>query len=129
MNAYTLAAAPFVLLGIAEPALLLLYGLLAALVFIACLLAGGHELKRKYADAKVIIGRLEAENNAHAAENARLTALTTPVPLLSIVPPQRDGGHDDLPVADVDVPVHTDIVETDWLELLITRPVDGGAHE
>ena len=125
MNAYTLAAAPFVLLGIAEPALFLLYGLLAALVLIACLLAGGYELKRKLADAEVVIGRLEAENNNAAAENARLEALTTPVPLLSIVPPQRDGGHDDFPVADIDVPVHTDIADDDWLELLITRPVDG----
>lgn len=32
---------------------------------------------------------------------------------------------DDLPVADVDIPVHTDIVDDDWLELLVTRPADG----
>ena len=41
------------------------------------------------------------------------------------VPDQRTGAHDDLPVADVDVPVHTDIVDADWLELLVTRPADG----
>ena len=97
----------------------------AACILIAGLFAVIVERTNERDEAREERDRLERECNAHAAENARLTALTTPVPLLSIVPPQRDGGHDDFPVADIDVPVHTDIVDDDWLELLITRPVDG----
>lgn len=85
------------------------------------------------------LARREREHKAQADMEARLTdpatATTVHVPLpaqlapvrihpggprpdLSIVPPQRDGGHDRLPVADGDFPVHTAIDDDDLTALM-----------
>jgi hypothetical protein len=49
-------------------------------------------------EARTTAARLEAEANAHAAENARLTTeLAARGPRLRVVPPQRDGSEYEWP--------------------------------
>ena len=69
----------------------------AAVVFVAT----ATELKEQRDEARTTAARLEAEANAHAAENARLTTeLAARGPRLRVVeggvPSQRTGGHDHL---------------------------------
>ena len=60
----------------------------AAVVFVAT----ATELIEQRDEARTTAARLEAEANAHAAENARLTTeLAARGPRLRVVPPQRDG--------------------------------------
>lgn len=77
----------------------------------------GVGLKHRLTTVTADFDALLARHAELATEHAQC-----PVP---VVPTQRTGGHDDLPVADVDVPVHTDVPDDVWLELLITRPADG----
>jgi hypothetical protein len=66
----------------------------AAVVFVAT----ATELIEQRDEARTLAARLEAEANAHAAENARLTTeLAARGPRLRVVPPQRDGSEYEWP--------------------------------
>lgn len=110
-------------------------GFLACAVWIVRLHEQRDEANASWADQVFASAGHKARADALNKENTRLHLLLTEAehraaccdqplePGLHVVP-QRSGEHDDLPVADVDIPVHTDIVDDVWLELLITRPAE-----
>jgi hypothetical protein len=124
MSAPWFLAVPPLLVLIAFPSLALYVGAVGALVVIAALSAAAYRFREERDLYRERAELLERECDAHAAENARLTGAQviplrwTHVPDLTIVPPQRDGVHDALPVADYPFPVHT-AVDDDDIEALM----------
>jgi hypothetical protein len=101
MTAYHLAALPPTLLLLAEPTLWPWSLAVIGFVALAAVGAAAHRFRDERDEARTNAARLEAEANAHAAENARLTTeLAARGPRLRVVeggiPSQRTGGHDHL---------------------------------